>query len=186
MEQTALVRILNEKYEELKANITARNAEIDADAKRRKAVAREELETDFGVEIVRALEAGVKRYEIEEGILGTREGKRYRRLVELGGGKINAYRTAEEKFRDTNAARLGARKELLEKIGWEELGVRDDGKIWYQNSTGLEFYLREVPGGRVYVVIDDTGDGVENWPEAHKMRQEYQTEIKEIKEGEIK
>ena len=186
MEQTALVRILSDKYEQLKADITARNAEIDDEAKRRKAAAREELETEFGVEIVRALEAGVKRYEIEEGILGTREGKRYRRLVELGGGKINAYRTAEERFRDANAARLGARKELLEKIGWEELGVRADGEIWYQNQNGLEFWLRYDRNGRPYGVIDESIHPPEKWQEIHRMMREHKDEIREIKEGEVK
>ena len=184
-----IIRTLEEDYERLVENIRDMYAEVRAKhraaEKEEKAARRVDLEKEFAVKFELARASGVKRYQLEE-VLRTKDGNKYRHFVELGGGELTRLRSRSERVSEREELRLEKRRELLEKIGWEELGVRSDGEIWYQNQNGLEFWLRYDRNGRPYGVIDESIHPPERWQEIHHMMREHKDEIREIKEGEVK
>lgn len=179
MENPEIVERLIEDYDDLLAQNTEISRQVRAEYRdiiqEEIARRRREKELTFALKLEHARRTGVKRKDLEIPIFKTKDGIKYKYFVELAGGNLNQYSTAEERIAKTRAEELEARQNLLDRLGWIE---RHDGL--FMDGNGLVFKIRKLENRRLYAFPEDES----RWEEAHAIRKTYKEELAELYTGE--
>lgn len=143
-----------------------------------------EIERPFAVRFVTARKAGIRRFELELPVLRSKDGRKFRHFVELGGGEIASIKTAGEKLREVTALEVtwedtvealnltyaGNVEWVTESFNMETLETETQTATHptYEMSDGVRFFVKN---GQLWTT--ENGD----WPTIREFSKQNQAEL---------
>lgn len=141
MSNEHIVRELRREYDRMIAAIAEAKEEEERASRERVAAKRLELERAFAIKFATARNSGLKRMELDLPVLRTRDGRKYKYFIELGGGSLTKLTTRPEREALAVEAERVSRVELLAAAGLEDADGIPNGVYVLPSGVAVRFAL---------------------------------------------